>query len=221
MESRRALAKRVRSLLATGVLAALASFPLRPAIAQDAATPADDGVNPVLQPGDKVRLRIWREPDLSGEFAVDERGVVVFPKIGPVAVGRLTTDSVKSLLVANYTQFLQNPSVEVVFLRRINVLGWVKNPGLYYVDPTMTLADALALAGGVNPDGNSKKIALYRDGAPVAEGLSEQSLLTDLPLHSGDQLRVPQRSWLSRNAAVVVGATISATGLIAAALIRF
>jgi polysaccharide export outer membrane protein len=220
MASRRTPAKRARSLLLAGAFLALVSPVLTPAVAQDT-VPATDGVNPVLQPGDMVRLRIWREPDLSGEYRVDEHGVVVFPKIGPVAVGQLTTDSVKSLLVASYTQFLQNPSVEVVFLRRINVLGWVKNPGLYYVDPTMTLADALALAGGVNSDGNTKKIALYRDGEPVAEELSEQSLLADLPLHSGDQLRVPQRSWFSRNAAVVVGATISATGLIAAALIRF
>jgi polysaccharide export outer membrane protein len=168
-----------------------------------------------------VRLRIWREPDLSGEFRVDEHGVVIFPKIGPVAVGQLTTDSVKSLLVASYTQFLQNPSVEVVFLRRINVLGWVKNPGLYYVDATMTLADVLAMAGGVNSDGNTKKIALYRDGEPVAEELSEQSLLADLPLRSGDQVRVPQRSWLSRNSGAVFAASLSAATLIVATLIRF
>jgi hypothetical protein len=44
----------------------------------------------VLQPGDKVQLRIWREPDLSGEFVVAEDGIVVFPKIGRVQVDRLS-----------------------------------------------------------------------------------------------------------------------------------
>ena len=224
MEFRRSFLKRARSLLVTGAFIALASPALKPALAQETApqtvAPAT-GVNPVLQPGDMVRLRIWREPDLTGDYRVDERGVAVFPKIGPVAVGQLSTGSVKSLLVASYTQFLQNPSVEVVFLRRINVLGWVKNPGLYYVDATMRLADVLAMAGGVNSDGNTKRIALFRGGEPVAEQLSEQSLLADLPLHSGDQLRVPQRSWFSRNSATVVAATISATAFIAAALIRF
>jgi protein involved in polysaccharide export with SLBB domain len=187
MELCRSLAKRALSLLATGALAGVFSPAPRPALAQDgsasqAAAPAT-GVNPVLRPGDMVRLRIWREPDLSGEYHVDEHGVAVFPKIGPVAVGQLSTDSVKSLLVASYTQFLQNPSVEVVFLRRINVLGWVKNPGLYYVDPTMTLADALARAGGVSPDGNAKKIALFHGGERVAERLSElRPCLSGLPV---------------------------------------
>jgi polysaccharide export outer membrane protein len=224
MELGRSLLKRARSLLLTGAFAALVSPALTPVAAQETApqtaAPAT-GVNPALQPGDMVRLKIWREPDLSGDYRVDEQGVAVFPKIGPVTVGRLSTDSVKSLLVASYTQFLQNPSVEVVFLRRINVLGWVKNPGLYYVDATMSLADVLAMAGGVSPDGNTKKIALFRGGEPVAEQLSEQSLLADLPLNSGDQLRVPQRSWLSRNSATVVAATISGAAFIAAALIKF
>ena len=179
------------------------------------------GVNQVLRPGDMVRLKIWREPDLSGDFNVDEQGVAVFPKIGPVRVGALATDSVRSLLVGSYTQFLQNPSVEVTFLRRVNVLGWVKSPGLYHVDATMTLADVLAMAGGVESDGNQKKIELYREGQLVSSALSPQSLLSDLSVRSGDQLRVPQRSWMSRNSATVIGASLTGVALIVAALLRY
>ena len=201
---------------------------LRPSAAEPAtdgasrAAPAPaDGVNQVLRPGDMVRLRIWREPDLSGEFRVDEFGVAVFPKLGAVPVGRLAADSVRALLVASYSRFLQNPSVEVVFLRRVNVLGWVRSPGLYYVDPTMRLEDVLALAGGPTPDGNAKVVDLFREGERISAGLSQQLLVADLPLRSGDQLRVPQRSWFARNSAAVVAAGISGAALVAAALLHF
>ncbi|MEO8453197.1 MAG: polysaccharide biosynthesis/export family protein [Gemmatimonadota bacterium] len=186
------------------------------AAAQDGAA---RGVNPVLQPGDMVRLKIWREPDLSGDYRVDENGTAVFPKIGALPVGRLSTDSLKSLLVMGYAQFLQNPTVEVTFLRRINVLGQVKNPGLYHVDPTMTVADVVAMAGGVISDGNPNKIELLRDGQRLPAQIYMQSRVADSPLRSGDQLRIPQKSWLSRNTAVVA-AGITAAALVVTAVLR-
>jgi polysaccharide biosynthesis/export protein len=187
--------------------------------AQHAPAGTGRGVNPILQPGDLVRLKIWREPDLSGDYRVDENGVAVFPKIGSLPVSQISTDSLKSLLVSRYTVYLQNPAVEVTFLRRINVLGEVKSPGLYDADPTMTVADVVALAGGVTPDGNSKKIQLLRRGQGGSAQISMQSRLADSSLRSGDQLRVPQRSWLSRNG-TVVAASITAVALIATAAIR-
>lgn len=173
----------------------------------------------VLQPGDEVRLKIWREPDLSGDYGVDETGAATFPKIGPIVVTELSTDSLKALLVSSYAVYLRNPSVEVTFLRRVNVLGEVKNPGLYQVDPTMKVADVLAMAGGVNSDGNPNRIELIREGRRLSVRLSQQSLLAGSPIRSGDQLRVPQRSWMSRNTAVLA-AGISATAFVFAALIR-
>jgi polysaccharide export outer membrane protein len=166
-----------------------------------------------------VRLKIWREPDLSGDYRVDENGVAVFPKIGPVTVGRLSPDSLSSLLVSGYALYLQHPSIEVTLLRRINVLGEVKNPGLYDVDPTMSLADVMAMAGGVSTEGNSNKIELLRQGEREPVRLTPQSRLADAPLRSGDQLRVPQRSWLSRNG-TVVAAGITAAALVATAVVR-
>ncbi|HMI57035.1 MAG TPA: polysaccharide biosynthesis/export family protein, partial [Gemmatimonadaceae bacterium] len=45
-----------------------------------------------LLPGDAISLKIWREPDLSGEFSVDESSVVVLPKVGPLNVRGITSD---------------------------------------------------------------------------------------------------------------------------------
>ncbi len=205
--------------LSLAIALMLTSVALQNAAAQQTAPPPKSEALAPLQPGDLVRLKIWREPDLSGDFRVDEAGVATFPKIGSLPVSKLSPDSLKSLLVSRYARFLQNPSVEVVLLRRVNVLGAVKNPGLYDVDPTMTVADAIAMAGGVTPDGHSKKVELLRPGQSEKLRLSLQSRLTEFPLRSGDQLRVPQRSWLARNG-TVVAAGLTAAALITAAVVR-
>jgi protein involved in polysaccharide export with SLBB domain len=167
-----------------------------------------------LRPGDVVRLRIWREPDLSGEFPFDESGQVVLPRLGPVSVMGISRDSLRRTLLAAYTTYLKNPSIEVVLLRRVNVLGAVRNPGLYPVDPTMTVVDALALAGGPSPEGKRDQVELQRDGARLIVRLDPAARLGDTPIRSGDQLYVPQRSWFSRNQGIVIG-TVSALAALA------
>ncbi len=159
-----------------------------------------------LRPGDVVRLRIWREPDLSGDFPVNESGVVVLPKLGPRLVTTDHPDSLKAWVVRSYATVLKNPSIEVLLVRRIQVLGAVKNPGLYPVEPTMTVADAIALAGGTTPQGRSNKVELRRQGERVPGKLSGRLLIGASPIRSGDQIFVPERSWLSRNPGIVIGA---------------
>jgi len=188
-----------------------------PVAAQDLSA-SREARNAVLQPGDIVRLRIWREPEMSGEYEVDASGTAVFPRIGPLAVGQLSPDSLQTLLVSVYSVQLRNPSIEVTVLRRVNVLGSVRNPGLYHVDPTMTVSDVMAMAGGVNSDGNANRVELIRQGRRVSVKLSQQTLISESPVRSGDQLWVPQRSWLSRNAGVVAAA-LTGTALVVAAVI--
>ena len=199
----------IRSLL-VGLLLGLSI--VAPAAAQTA-VPADTDH---LRPGDVLRLRIWREPDLSGDFVVNERGEATLPKLGPVAVGGIPTDSLRSLLVGRYQAFLNNPSVEVTPLRRVSVLGAVKQPGLYPVDATMKVADVLALAGGPAPDGRQDRLELRRDGERVVARLDASALVADSPLRSGDQIYVPQKGWLSRNTWLVstlVGTAVTFTSI--------
>ncbi len=175
-----------------------------PSIRTDTLGPAAERtINPVLEPGDVVRLNIWREPDLSGDYPVDEAGATVFPKVGSLPVGHLSADSVKAILISRYSVYLKSPSITVTFLRRVNVLGEVKTPGLYHVDPTMTVADVLALAGGVEPDGNPNGIELIRDGERLPVRLTRQSPIAGSALRSGDELLVSRRSWLSRNTGII------------------
>jgi protein involved in polysaccharide export with SLBB domain len=172
-----------------------------------------------LKPGDVVRLKIWRETDLSGDFLVDERGTVTLPKLGPTQVVGLSPDSLKTQLISSYSVYLRNPAIDVLLLRRITILGGVRNPGLYPVDPTMTLADAYALAGGISPEGKLNEVELVRDNQRTSYKLSGTTRIADTPLRSGDQLYVPTRSWLARNTWVVTAA-IGTTTTIMFALLR-
>jgi protein involved in polysaccharide export with SLBB domain len=180
--------------------------------------PANPG-EVVLQPGDKVQLKIWREPDLSGEFVVSSDGIVILPKIGRVDVNLISTDSLRASLMIRYAGSLRDPAIEVTVLRRVNVVGSVRNPGFYYGDPTVTINGAVALAGGVTPDGNASSIELMHRGAREPIRFSRTSSLADSLIQSGDQVRVPQRSWLSRNTGFV-GGGITAVAILIAATIR-
>lgn len=184
-----------------------------PASSQSAAVAhADTAAGGSLQAGDAIRLRIWREPDLSGEFPVDEKGTAVFPMLGPISVLGLPLDTLKTRLIDAYSVYLRNPAIEVTLLRRVTILGAVRNPGLFPVDPTMKLADAFALAGGISSDAKPDQIELIRDGERTQFKISRETRIVDTPVRSGDQLFVPTRSWLSRNPWVftaAIGTTVS------------
>lgn len=158
-----------------------------------------------LRPGDVVRVRIWREPDLSGEYPVDERGMAVFPRLGPVDVSHVTPDSLQRQLVAAYQEYLRNPSIEVVPLRRVMVGGQVMRPGVFTVDPTTTVADVIALAGGATPQGRPDRVRVMRGAERVTTQLGVRTRIGDSAVRSGDQIFVPERSWVVRNGSLLLG----------------
>ena len=168
----------------------------------------------VVRPGDVVRLKIWREPDMSGDVAVDEAGVAALPRLGALQVANLPADSLKRMLVRSYAKYLRDPAVDVTVLRRITVLGAVRTPNVYHVEPTMTVADAVALAGGTTPDGKQNQVELRRRGGGKSIKLSQRSRLADTPIRSGDELYVPQRSWTSRNAGLVIAGVSTTVSII-------
>ena len=164
-------------------------------------------------PGDVIRLNIWREPDLTGEFLVQEDGTAVLPKVGPVQVTGYTPSVLKSHLVEEFSRTLRNPSIEVIVLRRILISGEVANEGVYPVDPTMSLVEALALAGGPTPAAKDDRVILIR-------GDSEIDLTWTYRLWSGasrfnpvTQLLVPSASAWVQNWKLLVGMVSSTVSL--------
>lgn len=170
----------------------------------------------VLQPGDALRVAFSAEPGLNGEFRIDEDGTVVLPLLGERRVTSVPADSVKRKIIAEYDGVVRNQSVQVVNLMRVRILGAVASPGLYYVDPTMTLADAVALAGGASTEGKLGDVRLVRAGREFRTSLDVSSLEL-FEIRSGDQIIVSHRSWFARNSSVLIGSMIASLGVVIAA----
>lgn len=167
-----------------------------------------------LLPGDVVRVRIWREEDLSGEFQVDENGFVVLPLLGRRQVMGISPAVLREQLTDQYAEYLVNPSVNVTLLRRITVLGEVRVPGLYPVDATVSVAALIALAQGLSPDGDADDIRLVREGRVIRSNLRGTAVIGEEGIRSGDQIIVGKRSWISRNIASLVGIVSIITNVI-------
>jgi protein involved in polysaccharide export with SLBB domain len=170
-----------------------------------------------LGPGDGLRLRIYREPDLSGEYVVDERGVVVLPKIGEWRVTGIPADSVRGAIRTALRQFLATESIEITPFRRVAVTGAVLKPGLYPVDPSMSVADALILAGGVAPIGKERVVELRVAGAQAGTRVSAEVRVWDTGAGGTRQLHVPLKPWTQRNGTLLVSlalSTVTAVGWI-------
>lgn len=209
---------RFRLALLVPALLALGHAPVRAqtdtAAASAAATP-----QPTLSPGDLLQVRIWREPELSGEYLVGSDGTVTLPKIGVQRVAGVPLAELQDRLMALYRVSLRNPSITIIPLRRVQVLGNVNRPGLFNVDPTLTLTGVLALAGGANANGNLRRIRLVRGGQVLHERVTAGATLMTLDVRSGDQLYVGERSWADRNSGVLVAALISTATTIAVTIV--
>lgn len=152
----------------------------------------------LLRPGDVVRLKIWREPDLSGDFTVDQTGIVTLPRLGPRPATITPPDSLRAGIVRDLKRFLTSPAIEVEFMRRVSIGGGVLKPGVYLVDEVMTVADAITMAGGMQRQ-DVKTVELVRDAKPTGQTLELITRLSVVPIQSGDELRVPRLSWFQQN----------------------
>ena len=184
--------------------------------AQAQGTAAD----PPVLPGDLVSLEVWREEDLSGEFLVDQHFLVTLPLIGEIDVRGETELSLRVRVRELMQVELINPSIEVLVLKRVRVLGAVIEPGIFHVDATMSVADALASAGGRTPSARQGAVTLRRGGETIEIDVFEDDRLSDLAVRTGDELLVPQKRWLERNLGPVVTGLTATAGLIFAVLAR-
>ncbi len=162
-----------------------------------------------LRPGDQIRLAIRDEPELAGEYPIVESGAVLLPEIGFVTVGAREFGEVEREIQQRYARILVDPEIQVVPLIRVAVLGEVRQPGLFAVDPTQNLADVLALAGGLTPSGDPNGVSLVREGREIRSRLSADSPTMAERFHSGDRIVVGRRGWAKENLPTLVGAGAS------------
>lgn len=147
-----------------------------------------------LTSGDKVKVTVYNEQDLTGEFQVNAAGNVSFPLAGDISAAGATVSEFQRRLTAKLRHGLvRNPrvSVEVSNYRPFNVIGEVKNAGQYPYRPGLTLNDAVAMAGGYTYRANQHTAYIRR-----AHTTGETTIHTDsqrVAVAPGDNIRIPER----------------------------
>lgn len=116
--------------------------------------------------GDKLRVTVFDEPTLSGEYQIGLSGELSLPLIEAVPAGGLTPkqigDAIGEKLKAGGYVLVPRVTVEIVQHRPFYILGEVKTPGEYVYNGEMTFEQAVARAGGFTPRANRKTILLQR-----------------------------------------------------------
>lgn len=146
-----------------------------------------------LGAGDKVRVTVFNEPTLSGEFSVSSDGQLSLPLVGDVPVGGKTTKDVAALFARLLSDgYLRDPkvSMEVATYRPFFILGEVARPGQYPYVSDMTVYSAVATASGFTPRAKKTKVFIRHRGE---EAELEFELTPNLRVLPGDTIRVGER----------------------------
>lgn len=142
-----------------------------------AAAPRDTGqdsggvtdLSYTLAENDRIRLNVFREPDLSIDARIGKDGTISVPYIGTVRVaGKSVREATRLITALLDDGYLVNPQVSVTLVeyskRQFTVLGQVRNPGPYTMpdDQLVTLQQAIGMAGGFTPGAKRGKVVVTR-----------------------------------------------------------
>jgi polysaccharide export outer membrane protein len=165
-----------------------------------------------LEEGDILKVRVYQQPDLSSEPLVNPAGSAFFPGLGRLSVVGMTLDSLEVILTAQYGKLIRNPAVQVTMQREITLYGQVRTPGIYSVEPSMTLMGVVARAGGQATQNSTPEVMLEKaDGRRML--MPREARVGTLDLHRGDAVLLSEQGFLQKNATA-----ISASSLIASML---
>ncbi|MCG8442874.1 MAG: polysaccharide export protein [Caulobacterales bacterium] len=141
--------------------------------------------------GDRLRITVFNEPDLSGEFEVDSLGTVSVPLAGQIPAAALTVEEFEDEVMTRLERrFLREArvNVQVLSFRPIYVLGEVNETGEYPFRNGMTVLGAIAVSGGFTPRANQNRVLVIRGGDTFRVRDAKESLV-----QPGDVIRVEQR----------------------------
>ena len=116
---------------------------------------------------DKLAIKVFRAPELSGEYDVDLAGHISLPLAGEVRAVDLTTAQLDDLLTDKLgKKYFENPDVSVSVIKStahvVTVEGAVNQSGQFPVVGPLSLIQAVALARGTSDDANPRRVAVFR-----------------------------------------------------------
>lgn len=148
-----------------------------------------------LGPGDKVKIIVFSEPNLSGEFGISDTGQIAFPLIGGVDVnGRSVRDAAETIRARLADGYVNAPqvSLEVVKYRPYYIYGEVARSGEYPFASGLTVQQAIAAAGGYSYRAAKRHVFLRR-GGEAAEARLDFKRNPTIFIRPGDTLRIGER----------------------------
>jgi polysaccharide biosynthesis/export protein len=179
-------------IFAFTVSGAITNFPASAASAQAQPRPPS-AESYVLGPNDRIRLKVYGEPDIAGEYEVDSNGQVSIPLAGHIRAAGLTTKQLEGAITAALAKgIVRDPrvNVEIALYRPYYILGEVKKGGEYPYRLGLTVMDAVASAGGFTYRANENKVYVRRSGSSVEEVYALDAPILVFP---GDNIRIPER----------------------------
>jgi protein involved in polysaccharide export with SLBB domain len=146
-----------------------------------------------LQTGEKIRVTVYGEQGLSGEYEIDPSGSVSLPLAGTVQAAGLTQKELEQRLTQQFSsEYLKNPkvTVSIIEFRPFYILGEVQKPGAYPYTGGLNVLSAIAIAGGTTYRANRSKIYIQHAGE---NGLQEYIASAAIPVMPGDVIQIPRR----------------------------
>lgn len=146
-----------------------------------------------LAPGNKIRLNVFGEEELSGDFEIDNTGSLSLPLVGEVPASGLTPRELERKITATLEKgYLVNPrvSIEVLNFRPFFILGEVNKPGSYPYVNDLNVINAVAMAGGYTTRAKTGTVKIKR-GSDAAK--TETAEGEDAKVYPGDVIRVEER----------------------------
>lgn len=183
---------------AAAVLAAIAAATLAacaqsgvPMAAPTSAAPAPY----TLGPGDKIRVTVFGEQGINGEYSVGPDGAVAMPLIGNVAARGKTVGELQAAITARLAAgYMLDPrvSIDVLNYRPFYILGEVNRPGQYPYSDALSVAQAVATAGGYTYRAATARVFIRRADKLAEEAYSLKGV-SQVWVMPGDTVRVGER----------------------------
>lgn len=169
----------------------VSSAAAEPALQEARFAPAGGDAAYRLDTGDKVRVIVFGEDDLGGQFQIDDSGFIRLPLIGQLkAAGLSPRDLETQIASALANGYLNQPrvSVEVTDYRPFYIIGEINKPGQYSYVNDMSALNAIALSGGYTVKASDSWVYVRRNGQKEEVRLAADATTK---IHPGDVVRVP------------------------------
>jgi polysaccharide export outer membrane protein len=171
---------------------------IKPAEANSPAAPVDPN-SYIVGAEDRLRIRVWREPDVSGDVIVRPDGKITLPLIGELLASGKTPAALSATVAEKLGEFLNRPEVmvQVVSIRskKYYITGQVNRTGAFPLVVPTTVLEALSGAGGFQQWAKRKKIAVLRGNERYKFNYNEviqgKKMGQNIYLENGDHIIVP------------------------------